>query len=120
MSDADHLRALQRVLGRALVGPDPEAELTAAAAGLPEHLTALLCHVDHEGLQIARLLVARLRFERLMHGSRRAMRLFERAPELLTRRFRDYHADVPPTASDPWGEAESFEGWLRKRRGAGG
>lgn len=73
---------------------------------------ALFAGVDPDGLEIEALLIARLRFERLIHGSRTAAEWFERDGRAFTSAFRLYHATVPPTAVFPAEEARGFERWL--------
>ena len=49
------------------------------------------------------LIVARLRFERLLHGSVRARDDFDRDPRAFTATFKRYHRAVPPvTTFDAW------------------
>jgi hypothetical protein len=79
---------------------------------LPLELRDAVAAIDRVGLQIAVLLVAKLRFERLMNGSSRANAWWERDAADFTAAFRRYCADVPPTGSDPWAEAAQFEAWL--------
>ncbi len=66
-----------------------------------------------DGFRIAALLVARLRFERLLHGSREAGDAFHADARAFTDRFRRYHASVAPIATTPTEEAAQFEAWSR-------
>ena len=66
-------------------------------------------HVDPDGLATAALLVARLRFERLIQGSLTAAEWFERDPAGFSAAFRRYHQHVCPTAHFPAAEAKLFE-----------
>ncbi len=111
MDEREGLRRLQGALADALVAGEPEC-LARAAAELPEDLRRALAHVDRVGLRLAALLVARLRFERLIQGSRRAAAWFDRDARAFTAEFRRYHREVAPTAGEPWGEATAFEHWL--------
>lgn len=97
------LAELQARLGRALVAPDPVAAFRALLPDQP---------CDADGLRVAALLVAKLRFQRLTNGSRRALEWFERDPRAFTAAFQRYHHAVVPDALDPWREAELFERWL--------
>jgi hypothetical protein len=97
--DVESIVRLQALLADALLHPDPPSVLRDHA------------HVDADGLRIAALLVAKLRFQRLMNGSRRAAVWFERDAAGFTDAFRRYHRTVPPTASDPWREAMAFDSW---------
>jgi hypothetical protein len=89
----------------ALRADDPAAALAALAAG------ARLAVTDEDGARIAALLVARLRFERVVQGSRRAAAFFDVDPAGFTAAFRAYHRAVAATPFDPAGEAEAFLAW---------
>jgi hypothetical protein len=106
MSDDDHVR-YERALANVLLAADP----IVARAALAAEERALLAALADDGLRICGLLVARLRFERLRHGSRAAADRFERDPREFTRAFKRYHASVPPTACFPPEEARAFEEW---------
>lgn len=99
----DELTDLQARLGRALVAEDPVAAFRELLPDQP---------LDEDGVRIAALLIAKLRFQRLTNGSRRALEWFERDAEAFTAAFRRYHHAVVPDALDPWREAERFERWL--------
>ena len=105
------------ILARALTSADPVGVIQRAArdrrtaAPLREALGA----VDTDGLRISALLVARLRFERLIQGSREAGAWFERDPAAFSEAFRRYHLDVPPTACFPPEEAQLFARWHRAK-----
>ncbi len=108
--DLDEVVRLQAALADLLTAPDP-------VAALHEHLAradadATLRCIDEDGLRIAALLVVKLRFQRLTNASRVANDWFERDPRAFTEAFRAYHRDVPPTALDPWREADAFAAWL--------
>jgi len=103
VSDRDELVAFQARLADLLLGGD---DLEAALADLA---TDIEPHVD--GVRLSALLVARLRFERLLHGSARAGEWFKRDSASFAEAFRRYHAAVPPTAADPPGEAALFDAW---------
>ncbi|XYH97717.1 hypothetical protein ACMHYB_59850 [Sorangium sp. So ce1128] len=97
-----------------LTAADPVAALRAAAAdpALPAALRRALRGADEDGVRMSALLVARLRFERLLRGSPEAEAWFDRDPAAFSAAFRRYHAEVPPTAFFPAGEARLFRGWL--------
>lgn len=118
MSDElDRLRRLERAMAAALRSPDPAAALAGAIASFEgSPLAAQVAAIDPEGLRIAALLVARLRFERLIQGSPRASQWFESDPAAFARAFRRYHAEVPATAHFPADEAALFDGWVSGRR----
>jgi hypothetical protein len=98
---------LERLLARALCAEDPVASLRQAARD--EKLDAAtrmrLERADADGVRIAALLIARLRFERLIAGCPEAEAWFETDPAAFTRALRDYHHAVPPTAYFPAAEA---------------
>ena len=71
--------------------------------------------VDDDGVRIAALLVARLRFERLMQGSNEAARFFEEAPDAFAASFRGYHESTRALAQDPAAEGAQFLAWNRDR-----
>ncbi|MDB4969254.1 MAG: hypothetical protein JWN44_4943 [Myxococcales bacterium] len=90
-----------------------EKELAAAmrAADPVAAVRALHPGADADGVRMSALLVARLRFERLVRGSPAAEAWFDRDPADFARAFRRYHAEVAPRAFFPAGEAELFETW---------
>lgn len=73
--------------------------------------------VDADGVRMTALLVARLRFERLLRGSPVAEASFDRDPAAFARDFRRYHREVPPRAFFPRDEAALFGAW-RDRQAA--
>jgi len=111
MDGREALSALQRALADVLAAGEPDAAALERAA-LPAELRARLGRIDAAGLRITGLLVVRLRFQRLLQGSRRAAELFDTDPAAFASTFRRYARAVPPLAHDPWGEAAAFERWL--------
>lgn len=109
------LLALERALASALRAPDPVSALARATEGLsPEHAGAL-ARIAPDGLRIAALLVARLRFERLAQGSSLASQWFEDDPAGFAAAFRRYHAEVPASAIFPADEGELFAAWRERQ-----
>lgn len=108
------LERYEEIVASALLAEDPWKALQAAIADpeTPASVREALGQVAEDGLRISGLLVAKLRFERLMNGSRRAAEWFERDPGAFTEAFRRYHASVAPTEIFPSLEARQFEGWL--------
>jgi hypothetical protein len=106
----------EQVLAEAMRAPDPVARLRRAARdrALPASTRRALAGVDEDGVRMAALLVARLRFERLMQGSRDAGEFFERDPGGFAETFRRYHHEVPPTESFPMGEARLWREWRER------
>ena len=70
-----------------------------------------------DGLEMAALLVAKLRFERLVQGSAGVARWFEADPAGFVATFRAYCAEVPSRSAFPAAEARAFLLWMRERLG---
>lgn len=96
LRDDDPGAALQRRLDDARLAPD---------------LRAALEHVRPDGLRIAALLVARLRFERLVQGAPSGAALFTDDPAGFAERFRGYHGAVVPRSLSPADEWRAFRAW---------
>lgn len=96
----------EKQLAAAMRARDPVAAVRALHPG-----------ADADGVRLTALLVARLRFERLMRGSPEAEASFDRDPATFARDFQRYHAEVPPRAFFPAEEAALFRAW-RDRRAA--
>jgi hypothetical protein len=103
----------ERILAEAMRAEDPVARLRRAARdrALPAATRRALASADEDGIRMAALLVARLRFERLMQGSSEALAFFESDPETFAEAFRRYHHQVAPTESFPMGEARLWSEW---------
>lgn len=94
------LRDYERHLAAAMRARDPVAAVR-----------ALHPEVDADGVRLTALLVARLRFERLLRGSPEAEAWFDRDAEEFTRAFRRYHVEVAPRAFFPADEAALWRAW---------
>jgi len=107
----------EKLVAEALRSPDPAAALRAGSTDerLTRSLQQALARVDERGVRMAALLVARLRFERLVQGSQEAAELFDDAPDEFARTFRAYHRAVAPRALQPADEAHRFAAWLQDR-----
>ncbi|MEM9487950.1 MAG: hypothetical protein AAGC55_02335 [Myxococcota bacterium] len=116
---AAHLR-FERLLAQAMIARDPVAAMRAIAddASLPEELRQAAAAADPRGVEMTALLVARLRFERLIQGSIEAASWFEREPDQFAAAFREYHQTVAPVVFFPADEGRLFADWLRGRGGA--
>ena len=116
------MRTFERRMVAILTARDPGAALQAAAADrtLPAELRHAFACAYPDGVRLAALLVARLRFERLIHGSEEAARAYEQDPESFTEEFRRYHHAAPPISFFPVGEARQFAEWRRAGRRASG
>ena len=102
------LERFEKLHADVVLSADPAAAIDALNAGD----RALFAAMDRDGLRIAALIVARLRFERLIHGSRSAAEWFDRDTRAFTQAFKRYHTSVAPTATFPADEARAFEAWL--------
>jgi hypothetical protein len=105
------LLQLECLLAKHVVDGDLDA-LREAARSLASPLRDAVAAIDADGFRVASLLVMKLRFERLLHGSAIAAEWFARDPEGLTAAFSRYHREVPPTAFEAWTEAEYFADWI--------
>lgn len=104
----------EQILASAMRAPDPVAAILDAAASDPDLDDATrdaLRQVDADGVRIQALLVARLRFERLLQGSPEVGARFEQDPAALTQTFRRYHREVAMHAFFPADEARAFAAW---------
>lgn len=112
LADLAALVALEEGLAVALRATDPERAL--AELALRPELSRLRGRIDSisgDGFRLSSLLVARLRFERLVQGSDEASAWFDRDPAGFAAAFRRYHALVPASALFPADEAELFLRW---------
>lgn len=114
---SENLEALQRATADALRAEDPVAAMrrVAEAPGLDDATRTALLAADPDGLRLTALLVAKLRFERVLRGSVEASAWFDAEPEAFSAAFRRYHAEVPPAASFPKAEAVAFLEWAERR-----
>lgn len=71
-----------------------------------------LAGLEGPGVEVARRLVAKLRFERLLRGSVQAERWFEEDPAAFARAFARYRREVPARHWFPQEEAVAFHAWL--------
>jgi hypothetical protein len=110
------LRDVQRLLVEALRAPDPGAFLREQSADARWQLSAeehaWLVSLGEAGLRITRLLVRKLRLQRLLRGDAAAAGLCDADPEAFARQFRAYDAEVPPASVFPAEEAAAFARWL--------
>lgn len=116
-TECEELAALERRLAAALRAPDPAAALAAAVddPALSPALRRRVAVVQADGVRLAARLVTRLRFERLVQGSREASAWFDDDPRAFVAAFRRYHAEVPATALFPADEAARFTAWRAGR-----
>lgn len=91
-------RTFQEGLAAALRAEEPVRAVEALGAA----------PADPDGVRLTALLVAKLRFERLIRGSSAVEASFDSNPDGFTETFRRYHAQVPPAAYGVAAEAELF------------
>ena len=111
---AAHAR-FEVIVEKAMRSRDPVTPIARASRNrsLPIDLRRALAHAAGDGARIAALLVARLRFERLLRGSPEAEAWFERDPEGFAEAFGRYHEAVSLTAFFPGAEARAFRRWAK-------
>lgn len=102
----------EKLLARALRAEDPVSVLRTACddPSLPRATRRAFTRAiaDDHGLRMAALLVAKLRFERVVRGSAELAEWFERDAQEFTEVFRRYHAVTPLDAVFPAAEARAF------------
>jgi len=105
----------ERLLAEALTSPDPAAAMDRISKDpeLPPKLREAFRTAagQPDGVRLAALLVANLRFERLLRGCPEAEAWFDRDPAGFSAAFRRYHTQVRPSAFFPPQEAELFRAW---------
>lgn len=108
---------LAAILGAAMRAEDPVAALREAAEdpSLDPALRDALRAVDPDGVRLQALLVARLRFERLLAACPEVGRELDEEPEAFSATFRAYHREVPMSAWFPGAEARLYRAWRASR-----
>lgn len=106
------LSVLQQVLVSALGEADPAGSLRRAVAdrglALDDRERQWLAAVDPDGLQLTRVLVRKLRIQRLIRGDAEMRALFTADPAAFAERYVAYEAGVPAQAVTPGEEAAAF------------
>lgn len=107
----------EATLNRLLLAAQPRAALQEAARDrrLPAGLRRAFAQADGDGVELAALLVARLRFERVLRGSPAAERWFDEDPAAFVAAFRCYHHEELPTAFFPAAEGRAFRAFCLRR-----
>ena len=113
-ADAPPLHAVQRAFMEIVTAPKAGPALEKAREAHPE-LAAALGPLAADGLDLTALMVRKLRFERLLQGSKEAAFWFDERPEEFAAVFGDYYGAVEPTAVFPSEEADLFERWIAGR-----
>lgn len=109
-ADASAFAALARheaALAAVLRDPEPPR----AWAALPAGRATAFASWGADGIELAALLIARLRFERLSQGSPAARAWFERDPAGFAAAFRRFHASCPPRGGMAQDEGRAFADW---------
>lgn len=102
-------RDLERALVQGMCAADPVSALAASLpAALPEALRPPMTQAQADGQRIAALLVAHLRFGRLIRGRADFEAWFDADPQGFTAAFRRYHLRHRPTGHFPTSEARTF------------
>ena len=111
----------EKSLALALTSSDPARAVRRLGRDrwLPMRLRRTLRHVRGPNIEMCALLIARLRFERLLRGCPEAETWFEQEPATFAIAFRRYHAEVRPTAFFPPDEAILFRAWRTERFSVG-
>jgi hypothetical protein len=109
----DGLASFERILADAMTRRDPVAEFARAAAdtSLPDWMRRAFRAAHADGVRLSALLVAKLRFERLVQGSRCASEWFDRDARSFTAAFKRYHEHCPPRAVMASDEGRAFDAW---------
>jgi hypothetical protein len=106
------LKDVQDLLVRAVLQSDPRGWLQRQLAR-PECLLSpaergWLEAISDDGLRLTRVLVRKLRIERLLAGDAAMAELFRTNPAAFAKQFALYEARVPPRALFPSEEAQQF------------
>lgn len=111
---ASNAEKLEAILLQAMTDADPAAVLRKAARDrrLPIALRRALRACDTDGVRLTALLIAKLRFERLLRASEEAEWLYSRDPSAFAELFQRYHRTVPARAFFPAAEAQLFREFL--------
>ncbi len=104
------LREVEEAFMALATSDQARADLERFREERPE-LQSVLGAIDGDALELTSLLVRKLRFERLLQGSREAGFWFSERPEEFAKVFGDYCRRVAPTAVFPSEEAALFEEW---------
>lgn len=105
------LSRVQELLVSALREPDPRACLQAVAAkdpDLSEQERAWLLAIDEDGLRLTRMLIRKLRMQRIVRGDPAAAELLAQDPERFAACFARYDQEQPWTHVFPRDEARAF------------
>jgi hypothetical protein len=102
--------ALEEALVRVLTAEAPIEALHAELASTKTRpaVRAWLQQCGEAGVRVAALLVAQLRFGRLIQGSDDVARFFDEDPAGFAQAFRSFHGTTPACCFFPVGDARAF------------
>lgn len=105
------LANVQQLLVAALAEPDPllylQQHVPSAGELSPEERQWLL-GIDGDGLRVSRMLIRKLRLQRIVRGDAEASAFMARDPEKFAACFARYDREMPLRHVFPRDEAESF------------
>lgn len=105
------LAPMQQLLVAALAEPDPLQFLHGAvpgAEGLTDVERDWLLAIDGDGLRLTRMLIRKLRLQRIVRGDAEASVFMARDPEAFAQCFARYDREVPWSYVFPRDEAAAF------------
>jgi hypothetical protein len=115
VDEAEHseLKHFEQLVADALTSLDSAGKLERAArdASLPQWMRDAFRSARPDGVRISALLVAKLRFERVIQSSRHAAQWFERDARSFTAAFKRYLSSVSPSATLATDEGREFDAW---------
>jgi hypothetical protein len=106
---------VERRLAAAMRAPDPVARLSPIVARATGRRSVSIA--ERDGIRTNALLVATIRFQRLVRWSLKSKRWFIADTPAFVSAFRRYHRAVPMTAYFPRQEARLFRAWLASPAG---
>jgi hypothetical protein len=109
---ASHV-AVERRLAAAMRAPDPVARLAPAIARATGRRT--ISTAERDGVRTNALLVATIRFQRLVRWSLKSKDWFLADTPAFVAAFRRYHRSTPMTAHFPRQEARLFRAWRARQ-----
>ena len=117
------LNELQHALVQALRTPDPRGWLQTYVAQPDCPLSAaersMVAALPDDGLRLTRLIVRKLRMQRLLQADGDANRLCTQEPARFAKQFAAYDAAVALQSIFPSDEAKAFRSWLAAARERG-
>ncbi len=114
------VRHFEELVANAMRSANPIADFASAAVSetLSDELREAAGVAHDDGIRLSALLVAKLRFERLIQSSPEAAQWYDEDAGSFTSAFRDYHREVFPSPAMGQREAEDFSAWRARRSDA--